>query len=337
MREARFWKELPGQKVQCRLCRFFCVIEAGGRGRCGVRKNRDGKLYSLVYGRAVAENIDPIEKKPLFHFFPGSRSYSIATAGCNFRCLHCQNYQISQAAGFDLERSGFSLSPAAAVERAAAAACTSISYTYTEPTVYFEYALDMATLARKKGIRNVFVTNGYTASEALETIAPFLDAANVDLKGFREDFYREVTGAGLKGVLDTLLLYKKLGIWLEVTTLVIPGCNDSDEELRDIAGFIAGELDRNVPWHITAFYPTYKMLDRPRTPAATLRKGREIGLQAGLHHVYVGNIPGEEGESTFCPGCGAKVIDRSGFFLRDTRLKDGVCELCGEKLAGIWK
>ena len=337
MHEALFWEELPAQKVQCRLCRFFCVIEAGRRGRCGVRENRDGKLYSLVYGQAVGENIDPIEKKPLFHFLPGSRSYSIATAGCNFRCLHCQNYQISQAAGLDLEHSGFQLPPAIAVARAEAGGCKSISYTYTEPTVFFEYAFDMATLARKNGIRNVFVTNGYTASDALEAIAPFLDAANVDLKGFREDFYREVTGASLNGVLETLRLYRKLGIWLEVTTLVIPGCNDSDEELRNIAAFIAGELGTAVPWHITAFYPTYKMLGRPKTPAATLRRAREIGFESGLRYVYVGNIPGEQGESTFCPGCGGKVIDRSGFFLRDVRVKDGRCEFCGERLPGIWK
>ncbi|MBN2428751.1 MAG: AmmeMemoRadiSam system radical SAM enzyme [Deltaproteobacteria bacterium] len=337
MHEALFWKELPGQKVQCRLCRFSCVIKTGARGRCGVRENRGGKLYSLVYGKAIAENIDPIEKKPLFHFLPGSRSYSIATAGCNFRCLHCQNYQISQATGLDLERSGLDLPVDVAVAHAAGGGCASIAYTYTEPTVYFEYAFDMASLARERGIRNVFVTNGYTGPEALEAIAPLLDAANVDLKGFREEFYREVTGASLNGVLDTLRLYVQLGIWLEVTTLVIPGGNDSEEELRDIARFIAGELGLEVPWHITAFYPAYKMLDRPRTPASTLRRAREIGFEEGLHYVYVGNIPGEEGESTFCPSCGAKVIDRSGFFLKATSLRDGICLSCGGALPGVWK
>ena len=279
----------------------------------------------------------PSRKNPFFHFLPGSRSYSIATAGCNFRCLHCQNYQISQASHIDLDRSGFELPPATAVARAAAGGCASIAYTYTEPTIYFEYALDIARLASEKGIRNVFVTNGYTGKEALETIAPYLDGANVDLKGFTEDFYREVTGAGLKGVLDTLLLYKELGIWLEVTTLVIPGCNDSEDELRNIARFIAAELGIGTPWHITAFYPTYRMLDKPRTPASTLRKARKIGLDAGLQYVYQGNIPGEEGENTFCAGCGRKVIDRSGFFLRDILLKEGKCGFCGEELPGVWK
>ncbi len=337
MHEALFWEELSALKVQCRLCRFFCVIGPGERGRCGVRENRGGKLYSLVYGKAIAENIDPIEKKPLFHFLPGSRSYSIATAGCNFRCLHCQNYQISQVAGVDLERSGFDLPAATAVARAEAGGCASIAYTYTEPTIYLEYALDIAMLAREKGLRNVFVTNGYTGPEALAATAPFLDAANVDLKGFSESFYREVTGAGLQGVLETLILYKKLGIWLEVTTLVIPDCNDSEDELENIAHFIAGELGTGTPWHITAFYPTYKMLDKPRTPVSTLRRAREIGLEAGLQFVYVGNIPGEEGENTFCPACGRKVIDRSGFSLRDVRVKEGKCDFCGENLPGIWK
>jgi pyruvate formate lyase activating enzyme len=336
MREALFWEKLSDLKVRCRLCRFNCVIEPGWQGRCGVRENREGKLYSLVYGRAIAESIDPIEKKPLFHFLPGSSSYSIATAGCNFRCLHCQNYQISQATGLDLTHYRLDIPPDVAVAQALAGNCASIAYTYTEPTIYFEYAFDIASLARERGLRNIFVTNGYTGREALETIAPLLDAANVDLKGFREKFYREVTGASLQGVLETLKLYVELGIWLEVTTLVIPGCNDSDEELRDIARFIAGELGPEVPWHVTAFFPTYKILDRPRTPAATLRRGRDIGFAAGLRYVYVGNTSDEEGESTFCPACGAKVIDRSAFSLRGMRLKDGACEFCGEKLAGIW-
>lgn len=336
MHEALFWEKLPDRKVQCRLCRFFCVVEDGQRGRCKVRENRQGKLYSLVYGHAIAENVDPIEKKPLFHFLPGSRSYSIATAGCNFHCLHCQNYQISQAVDLDLEHSGFDLSPAAAVARASAGGCASIAYTYTEPTIYFEYALDIAVLAREKGLRNVFVTNGYTAVEPIEAIAPFLDAANVDLKSFSDSFYRQVTGAGLQGVLDSLLLYKKLGIWLEVTTLLIPGGNDSAGELTDMAFFIARELGTGTPWHISAFYPTYKMLDRPRTSVASLQRARDIGLEAGLRHVYVGNSSGEEGESTLCPACSRKVIDRSGFYLRDMRLKEGHCDFCGEKLPGIW-
>ncbi|MBN1141204.1 MAG: AmmeMemoRadiSam system radical SAM enzyme [Deltaproteobacteria bacterium] len=336
MREALFWDPLPDNRIRCRLCRFRCVVAPGGRGRCRVRENRDGRLYSLVYGRAIAEAVDPIEKKPLFHVLPGSRSYSIATVGCNFRCLHCQNASISQPSAETVAHAGFELAPEAAVERAAAERCATIAYTYTEPTVFFEYAWETAKRARAKGLRNVFVTNGYISEEALTAIAPVLDAANVDLKGFSEQFYRQVTGGSLSEVLESLRVYKRLGIWLEITTLIIPGLNDSDDELRAIAGFIASELGAETPWHVTAFYPTYQMLDRPRTPAATLRRARELGLGAGLQFVYEGNLAGEEGEHTFCPGCGEKVIERSGFSLRKVRLSAGKCGFCGQVLAGIW-
>ena len=337
MREALFWDKLPEHKVQCRLCRFRCRIPAGGRGRCRVRENRDGVLYSLVYGRAIAEAVDPIEKKPLYHVLPGSRSYSIATVGCNFHCRHCQNAAISQPTAEMVARAGFSLPPEDAVERAVAEGCASIAYTYTEPTVFFEYAWDTARIARKRGLKNVFVTNGYTSEEALTAIAPDLDAANVDLKFFSDATYRDVTGGELEEVLATLRVYKKLCIWLEITTLIIPGLNDGAQDLGAIARFIVGELGPDTPWHVTAFYPTYRMLDRPRTPAATLRRAREIGIGAGLRHVYVGNVAGGEGDNTFCPTCGKTVIERSGFFLRGTRLAQGRCGFCGEALAGVWK
>lgn len=335
MREARFWKPAPDGKVKCGLCRFRCLIAEGQRGVCGVRENRDGTLYTLVYGRSIAENIDPIEKKPLFHYHPGSLSFSVSTVGCNFRCLHCQNWEISQWPHSGREIAGRELSPEEILRRAKAGNCRSIAYTYTEPTIFFEYAYDTAVLAKEAGIGNVFVTNGYTTPEALEAIAPYLDAANVDLKGYSENFYREVAGATLQGVLDTLKEYLRHGIWIEVTTLVIPGHNDSEGDLKGIAHFIAGELGPEVPWHVTAFYPTYKMLDAPPTPATTLRRARRIGLDAGLKYVYEGNVPGEGGENTFCPACGKVVIERHGFRVGKIRIDKGACQFCGETLDGV--
>jgi pyruvate formate lyase activating enzyme len=336
LHEARFWEKASEGKVKCSLCRFRCLIAEGRRGVCGVRENREGTLYTLVYGKSIAENIDPIEKKPLFHYYPGSRSFSVATVGCNFRCLHCQNADISQWPHAGRPIAGRELPPAEIVRRAKAAGCRSIAYTYTEPTIFLEYAYDTAVLAHREEIGNVFVTNGYTTPEALEAIAPYLDAANVDLKGFSERFYREVAGATLQGVLDTLKVYRRLGIWIEVTTLIIPGHNDDEADLKGIARFIAEELGPQVPWHVSAFYPTYKMLDSPPTPVATLRKARQIGLDAGLRYVYEGNVPGEGGENTLCPACGKVVIERCGFRLGEVHIKDGGCGFCGEKLDGVW-
>jgi pyruvate formate lyase activating enzyme len=332
---AKFWEEIGDGKVRCNLCRFHCTIADGRRGRCGVRENREGKLYSLVYGYTVAENVDPIEKKPLYHFLPGSKSLSLATVGCNFRCLHCQNYQISQ---WPHERTGIpgtQLSPQDVVLHAVESDSASIAYTYTEPTIYFEYAFDTAVAARKAGIKNVFVTNGYTTTAALEAIAPYLDAANVDLKGFSNKAYKEVTGASLEGVLDCLRDYRRLGIWLEITTLVIPGHNDSEDELRQIAAFIAEELGCDVPWHISAFYPTYKMLDRPPTPVATLSLARDLGHQAGLEYVYLGNVDDSVGGNTVCPGCGKNVIRRQRLQFLDTALTGNRCNYCQHEIAGI--
>lgn len=336
MREAMFWEKLDSDRVRCDLCRHACVIPPGKRGICGVRENREGQLLSLVYGRLIAESIDPIEKKPLFHYRPGSRSYSIATVGCNFRCRHCQNAEISQWPHTGRAIPGREVSPAEVVDAALDAGCRSISYTYTEPTIFYEFAYDTALLAHDKGLGNVFVSNGYTSTAALERIAPVLDAANVDLKGFTEKFYREVAGATLSGVLATLRDYRRLGIWLEITTLVIPGWNDGDEELAAIARFIAEELGPRVPWHVTAFYPTYKMLDHPPTPTATLRRARQIGLEAGLKHVYVGNVPDATGENTYCPTCGELLIERHGFRLGGIQLEHGACGKCRTPLAGVW-
>lgn len=336
MQEARFYEKVEDDKVKCHLCAHECKIDPGKRGICAVRENQKGTLYSLVYGMVVAENIDPIEKKPLFHFLPGSRSYSIATGGCNFMCLNCQNFDISQYPKRHEGRiPGTERSPEAIVREAKANRCSTISYTYTEPTIFLEFALDTARLAREQGIRNVFVSNGFMTEASARGMAEFIDADNIDLKSFRDDFYRKVCKARLQPVLDTIARLKGLGLWIEVTTLVIPGLNDSDEELSQIAHFIK-DLDPGIPWHVSAFYPTYKMLDRPRTPAATLLRARDLGLKAGLRYVYTGNIPGQGGESTYCYQCGELLIDRVGYTIRGFVLQEGKCPKCQATIDGVW-
>jgi pyruvate formate lyase activating enzyme len=302
-----------------------------------VRENKEGKLYTLVFGRVISTNVDPVEKKPLFHLFPGSRSFSIATVGCNFRCLQCQNHEISQMPRDEEGRiEGSTVSPSKIVSFAKDYRCQSISYTYTEPTIYFEYAYETAALAKREGIKNIFVTNGYMTEEALEAIQPYLDAANVDLKSFQEKFYKEICGAHLKPVLENLKIMRQMGIWVEITTLVIPTLNDSDKEFEEISQFIVS-LGVEVPWHISAFYPTYKMLNLPRTPASLLHRAREIGMKAGLRYVYCGNIPGEEGEDTFCPQCKRRVIERVGFRVVRNDVVKGECGHCRAKIDGIWE
>jgi len=333
MKEASFYKKLDGNDVQCVLCPHTCRIPNQKTGICGVRKNIDGVLYSLVYGKAVAEHADPIEKKPLFNFYPGSRSYSVSTVGCNFSCLHCQNAEISQAPRDGNVIMGSDRTPEEIVDTALAAGCSSISYTYTEPTIYFEYAYETARLASQQGIRNVFVSNGYINREPLEQISPYLDAANIDLKGFSEKFYTTVCKAKLQPVLESIYAYRKLGIWIEITTLLIPDFNDSPDELRQIASFIAA-VGNDVPWHVTAFYPTYRLLDKPRTPVQTLLTARRIGLEAGLRYVYTGNVPGAEGENTYCYSCGNVLIKRVGFSIVENRTADGVCPACKTPVDG---
>ena len=334
MKEAMFYEREDDNRVRCGLCRFFCLISDGARGICGVRENRGGTLYSLVYGKLCAEHVDPIEKKPLFHVMPGSTSYSIATQGCNFHCRHCQNYSISQ-----VERNtsiqGREQTPHETVQMAMENGCDSISYTYTEPTIFYEFAYDAARLAREAGLKNIFVTNGYISKEALATIAPFLDAANIDLKGFSEGFYRDIIHARLSEVLDSIIEYRKQGIWLELTTLIIPGLNDSDSELKGIAEFIVTNLGVDTPWHVSQFYPTHKLIDRPRTPVATLRRARDIGIAAGLHYVYEGNVPGEGGENTYCPSCSSLLIKRYGYAIETNNISSGTCPDCSAAIAGI--
>jgi len=335
MREAMFYEKLENKTVNCNLCSHRCSgIAESKRGICGVRENRNGKLYSLVYGRVAARSVDPIEKKPLFNFLPGSRSYSIATVGCNFRCDNCQNYDISQ---MPKERGiivGQDVSPEEIVLAAKLSNCESIAYTYSEPTIFFEYAYDIAKHAKKEGIKNVFVTNGYITPEALREISPYLDAANIDLKSFSDEFYRKNCGARLEPVLDSIRLYKSLGIWTEITTLIIPTLNDSEEELQKIAEFIK-EVGEETPWHITQFHPTYKLIDLPRTPVTILRRAREIGLEAGLRYVYEGNVPGENGENTYCHNCGKLLIRRFGYSILENKIKNSACTYCGTKIDGV--
>ena len=334
MKEAMFYEREVDNYVRCGLCRFRCRISDGARGICAVRENRGGTLYSLVYGKLCAEHVDPIEKKPLFHVMPGSNTYSIATAGCNFHCRHCQNYTISQV-DRNAPIQGIEQTPQEIVQHAIVNECRSISYTYTEPTIFYEFAYDTARLAHEAGLKNIFVTNGYISREALSTIAPFLDAANIDLKGFSEEFYRDVVHARLSEVLDSIVEYRTQGIWLELTTLIIPGLNDSDTDLQGIASFIATNLGIDTPWHVSQFYPTYQLTDHPRTPPDTLRRARDIGRAAGLRYVYEGNIPGEGGENTCCPSCSSVLIKRYGYVIKSDRISNGTCPDCGDAIAGI--
>jgi pyruvate formate lyase activating enzyme len=336
--EAYLYERLEENKVRCNLCSHRCVIKDGRRGICNVRENEAGILKTLVYGNLIARHIDPIEKKPLFHFLPGTLSYSIATVGCNFRCRFCQNADIAQMPS---DRKGTVLgtrcTPREVVDAAQQGGCRSIAYTYTEPTVFFEFAYETAKLAHDKGIRNVFVTNGYMTTEALEMIDPYLDAANVDLKAFTDTYYKELCGAGLKHVQATLKLMKSLGIFVEVTTLIVPGLNDDPSELKDLAVFIVQDLGPETPWHISRFHPTYKLTDRPPTPVQTLTMAREIGLKAGLKYVYTGNVPGSAAENTFCHSCGETVIERWGFQVGNLQLKNGRCTKCGAEIDGVWE
>ena len=357
MREALYYEPLDRQRVHCTLCALDCRIQNGARGACGVRVNHDGVLYTLVDDRVAARHVDPVEKKPLFHFLPGHATYSIGTVGCNFRCLHCQNAGLSQQPGRrPLRRAGRQDEPAVVCDVLAEAAarvggervtpdalvqdalrhgCRSLAYTYNEPTVFFELAFDTARAARDAGLANLFVTNGAITAAPLQAIAPFLDAANIDLKCFDPAAHQRMTGAPLEPVLDSIRRYHELGIWIEVTTLLIPGYNDDEHQLRALAAFLV-DVDPDVPWHVTRFHPTFRLLDRPPTPVQTLRRAREIGFEAGLRHVYTGNVPGEDGENTRCSGCGETLITRYGLGLGQNRLIGGQCPRCGQTLPGVF-
>jgi len=337
MHEALLCQAMNDSRVRCMLCAHGCSIAPGERGKCGVRLNRGGRLHTLVYGRAAALNIDPIEKKPLYHFLPGTLSLSVGTLGCNFHCPFCQNWEISQvypedSGGYD----GVPGTPAELTELCLARRLPSVSFTYNEPTVFFEYALDTARLAHEHGLRTAFVTNGYQSRQALSALDGVLDAMNIDLKSFSDDFYSEYCGARLKPVLANIERALQQGIWVEVTTLVIPGLNDSTEELRSLARFLAS-LSPSLPWHVTAFHPDNRMRDRPATPLETLLRAAEVGREAGLHFVYTGNIHDPRHSETHCPGCGAKLIERGWHSALANRLAQGACPNCGTQIAGVWQ
>jgi len=335
MKESILYRKLKDGKVQCLTCAHKCVISKSKRGICYTRENVNGVLYALNYKKLIARNIDPIEKKPLYHFFPASLSYSIATVGCNFRCLFCQNADISQMPREQGIIYGEEVEPTTLVEDALRHRCKTISYTYTEPTIFLEYAYDVMKLAKERGIYNVFVSNGYMSEETIELLRGFLDAINVDLKAFNDRFYKEQCGGRLEPVLRNIELLKKQGVWVEVTTLLIPGLNDDPSELRELARFLQS-VDPNIPWHISRFHPAYRVLNIPPTPLETLRRAREIGLSEGLRFVYTGNVPGDEGENTYCPECSTILIRRLGFSTQVLNLHSGRCKKCNALIAGVW-
>jgi len=333
MKEVYLYKKLLKKQVRCQTCAHRCVILPGKRGICNVRENVDGKLYALNYGKAIAVNIDPIEKKPFFHFLPGSHSLSIATVSCNFRCLNCQNWDISQGFKGAKEIPGEDLSPEEIVNLALKNNLPSISYTYTEPTIFLEYALDTMKLAKKAGLKNNFVSNGFMTEESAKLVIPYLDANNIDIKGFSEEFYQKNCGGRLKPVLDTCKLMKKSGVWVEITTLVIPTLSDSEEMFRGIAKFIKEELGSETPWHVTQFCGaiSWKLQHLPDTPVEKLELGYKIGKETGLKYVYTGNVPGLLSENTICPRCGTIAINRTNYIIH-RHDKSGKCPKCGTDL-----
>ena len=330
--EALLWETLPENEVRCYACTHRCVIKDGQYGICGTRKNVDGRLLTNVYEYPIAINADPIEKKPLFHFLPGSKAMSIGTAGCNFKCSFCQNYDISQMRGDDIK--GESLSISRLLDSAETYGCSSIAYTYNEPVVFIEYVLDAAKEAHKRGMKNVYISNGYETEETFKLLPDTIDAMNIDLKAYTEKFYRTLCKGRLEPVLENIRRAYETGIWVEVTTLLIPGENDSEEELRDIASFIAS-VSKDIPWHISRFFPTYKMTNIPPTPLSKLEKAHDTGIEEGLRFVYTGNVPNES-NTTFCPQCGEKLIVRNAYTLSMMRVENGRCPHCRSKIPGVF-
>jgi pyruvate formate lyase activating enzyme len=336
LKKAVLWQSAEDTKVRCNLCSWHCLIAKDKTGYCAVRKNIGGTLYSLNYDKVCAANADPIEKKPLFHFQPGSRSFSIACVGCNFRCEFCQNWQISQMALEDGRIDGQAVSPQKIVEAALQSNCRSIAYTYTEPTIFMELAEETGQLAKQKGMANVFVSNGYMSREAIDFACEWLDGINVDLKAFSDDYYKSLCKARLQPVLDTIsYIAGDTDIWMEITTLIVPGRNDSVDELKKLADFIVSKAGPDVPWHISRFYPAYNYTDAESTPVETLQRAEQIGKAAGLHYVYFGNVPGSQGESTYCYSCNSLLIERVGYTIRANKIKNSCCPACGTKIAGF--
>jgi len=331
--EARYYEPFSNKSVQCFLCPNHCVISPGQYGACKARKNINGKLYSMVYGNIASEHVDPIEKKPFFHVLPGSKAYSLASTGCNMRCLFCQNWNISQCFPDDIPTA--SMTPEQAVAKALESGAQSIAFTYNEPVINFEFMLATAKLAKGKGLKTVVISNGYIEEEPLRELLKYIDAYKVDLKAFDEKFYRKFTGGHLGNVLESLKVIKESGVWLEIVTLLVPGENDSDDEIRRMARWIKENLGASVPLHFSRFFPQYKLKNLPPTLPETILRARKIALEEGLKFVYTGNIADPEGETTYCSQSGTKAIERQGYFIIANHLKDGACP-DGEKIPGVW-
>lgn len=331
--EALLYEKLADNKVRCQLCAHNCLIADGKHGICRVRENKAGVLYSLTYGKLIAAHVDPIEKKPMFHFYPGSRSFSIASPGCNFDCQWCQNWEISQGDSAAAAVRCPYTPPQDVVSAAKREDCQSISYTYTEPTVFFEFTQDVGILAREAGLKNVYVSNGYMSPQTIALLARWLDAANVDIKAFSDEVYRKHIGARLQPVLDACSLLKQTGVWLEITTLLIPGLNDDEAQIRGLTRYIARELGAETPWHVSRFFPQYKYQNADATSVGSIEKAMEIGKAEGLRYVYAGNIAGSA--DTYCPQCGAVLIKRTGMSTLSSRVSHtGACPVCGARIAG---
>lgn len=332
--EAKYYQLLDDNKVKCTLCPHQCVLSLNKTGLCRTRRNIDGKLISLAYANPCAISVDPIEKKPLQHFLPGSPSFSISTAGCNLRCKNCQNASISQVSPEEVD--SYHLPPEQVVEKALEYNCKSIAYTYTDPVVYYEYTLETAKIAHQKGLKNVIVSAGYINIEPLKELLKYIDAANIDLKSFDDKIYKEISGVHLQPVLNTLKEIKKAGVWLEITNLIIPGLNDSSGKVKQLCSWLKNEGFEDFPLHFSKFYPTYKLLDYPPTSTQTVENAIKIAQDTGLNYVYAGNIPGHNNENTFCPNCGKKIIKRTGYQLMNNKIKENSCPKCGQKIAGVW-
>ena len=334
MKKAMFWEKKKGKVVQCHLCPRLCVIKDGKRGNCRVRENKDGTLYSLVYGKACVVALDPIEKKPLFHFLPGSKTFSIGTAGCNLHCKFCQNWTTSQAEPEEVQTEP--LSPKEVVDFALKNGCKSIAYTYNEPIVYYEYVLDTAKLARKKGLKNIIVCSGFINQEPLLEWCKYIDAANIDLKSFDDKFYRKITTAWLEPVLESIKTLHEKGIWLELTNLIVPTLNDGMKKINEMCIWIKKNIGTDVPLHFSSFYPCYLLRNLPPTPPKIVLKAREVALKSGLNYVYAGNIMTEKEGNTYCPKCNSLVVERNGFEVTENNIKSNKCKN-KHKIPGVWK
>ena len=334
LKEALYYEKLDNKIVQCHLCPRNCVIPPGKRGFCAVRENREGTLYALSYGKLVAIHIDPIEKKPFFHFLPGSEAFSIATAGCNLRCKFCQNWEISQKRPEEVNYEY--IEPAQLIQKVKASGTKIIAYTYTEPVVFYEYMLETAKLARHEGFKNVMHSSGYVNEAPLRELAKYLDAANIDLKGFCDDYYVKMSEGTLEPVLRSLKVLKEEGVHIEITNLVLSGFNDDPQDLKKMCLWIKENLGADTPLHFSRFFPMYKLVALNPTSVETLEKARQIALDAGLKYVYIGNVGGHQAESTYCPKCKKVLIERRGYFILENNIENGKCKYCGEEIKGVW-